>query len=97
MNYNNNGWSSSLWSHYYSGYIFDYWCNYLIFITRDSSSSPFIVVAIIVLVMLLQRAKLIMVVLIIVVVFVIIIEIVHVVIVFLSLHLKVTLYERSKI
>jgi hypothetical protein len=66
---------------YNSGYIFYYWCNDLIFITMDSSLSPFIVVTIIVLVMLLQRAKLLMVVMIIVVVFVIIIEIVHVVIV----------------
>jgi hypothetical protein len=58
---------------YNNGYIFYYWCNDLIFITKDSNSSPFIVVAIIGLVMLLQRVKLLMVVMIIVVVFVIII------------------------
>jgi hypothetical protein len=96
MNYNNNGLSSLLWGVkglYNSAYIFDYWCNDFIFITKDSSSSLFIVVTIIVLVMLLQRA---MVVMIIVVVFVIITEIVHVVIVFLSLHLKANLYGGSK-
>jgi hypothetical protein len=82
---------------YNSHYIFDYWCNDLNFITKDSSSSPFIVVTIIILVMLLQRTKLLMVAMIIVIVFVIIIEIVHVVIVFLSLHLKANLYKGSKI